>query len=146
ERESGPTLADMTLLLLCDLAGLAVFTVVLMAQRRHWLTLVGISDALAIFAGNVLVRWRIVALVLRVVLRRGEAGARLTEVDDAEAARLYRFVSLAVLAIVTIVGFGRYGLMDEDSGAAHVVSLVTAVIVFVIYTVLVLRSRVAMEA
>jgi len=84
--------------------------------------------------------------VLRAILRPDEASARLIEIDDAAARRLYRFVSLAVLAVVTGVGFGRYGLMDEDSGAAHVVSLLTAVIVFGIYTVIVLRSRAAMEA
>jgi small-conductance mechanosensitive channel len=51
-----------------------------------------------------------------------------------------------VLLIVAIVGFGRYGLMDEDSGAAHVVSLSTAVLVFGLYAAIVFRSRGAMEA
>lgn len=145
-RDRGPTLADMAMLLVCDLAGLAVYMAVFSSARRHSLAAVGVTEAMAIFASNVLFRWRIVALVLRAILRPDEASARLIEIDDAEAWRLYRFVSLAVLAVVTIIGFGRYGLMDEDSGAAHVVSLLTAVIVFAIYTVVVLRSRAGMEA
>ncbi len=146
EREGGPTIVDMAILLGCDLAGLAVFMLVFTVQLRHWLLAVGVTDSLAIFASNVLLRWRIVAVVLRAILRPEEAAARLIEVDDVEARRLYRFVSLAVLAIVLLVGFGRYGLMDEDSGAAHVVSLCTAVFVFVLYALIVFRSRLAMEA
>jgi moderate conductance mechanosensitive channel len=145
-RDGGPTLGDMTLLLLGDLAGLAVFMLVFSSQRRHSLPAVGVTDAFAMFAAAVLFRWRIAALILRAILRPGEATARLIEVDDAEAWRLYRFVSLAILAIVIVVAFGRYGLMDEDSGAAHVVSLTTALIVFALYTVIVFRSRAAMEA
>jgi len=145
-RETGPTLLDMTTLLLCDLAGLAVFIAVFTAARRHWLPRVGVTDAFAMLAMAVLLRWRIFALVLRAILRPSDAIPRLIEVDDTEAWRLYRFVSLAVLVIVTIVGFGRYGLMDEDSGAAHVVSLSTAVLVFGFYTAIVFRSRAAMEA
>jgi moderate conductance mechanosensitive channel len=145
-RETGPTLIDMTALLLCDLAGLAVFMLVFTAARRHFLPRVGVTDAFAMLAMAVLLRWRIFALVLRAILRPDVAIARLIELDDSEARRLYRFVSLLVLAIVTIVGFGRYGLMDEDSGAAHVVSLSTAVVVFGLYTAIVFRSREAMEA
>ncbi|MBV9554184.1 MAG: mechanosensitive ion channel, partial [Alphaproteobacteria bacterium] len=142
----GPTLIDMASLLGCDLVGLAVFILTFGAVRRHWLPLAGVTEALAIFATNVLVRWRVVALVLRAILRPSEPGARLIEIDDAETSRLYRFVSLSVLAIVLLVGFGRYGLMDEDSGAAHVVSLFVAALVFAVYTVIVIRSRLAMEA
>jgi moderate conductance mechanosensitive channel len=145
-RETGPTLIDMTALLLCDLAGLAVFMLVFTAARRHWLPRVGVTDAFAMLAMAVLLRWRIFALVMRAILRPRDAIARLIEIDDTEARRLYRFVSLLVLVIVTIVGFGRYGLMDEDSGAAHVVSLSTAVVVFGLYTAIVFRSRGAMEA
>jgi len=145
-RDGGPTLGDMTLLLVCDLAGLAVFMLVFSAQRRHWLPAIGVSEAFAMFTANILFRWRIVALVLRAILRPDEAIARLIEVDDAEAWRLYRFVSLAILAIVMTVGFGRYGLMDEDSGAAHDVSLFTACLVFALFTVILFRSRAAMEA
>ena len=141
-----PTLADMAILLACDLAGLAVFMMVFTAQRRHWLMAAGVTDAFAALSAAVLIRWRIVALVLRAILRPGDAIARLIEVNDVEARRLHRFVSLAILAIVIVVAFGRYGLMDEDSGAAHVVSLSTAVIDFALYTVIVFRSREAMEA
>ncbi len=139
-------MTDMAALLACDLAGLAVFVLVFAAARRHWLLQAGATDAFALLATNVLINWRIFSLVLRAILRPHETPARLIEVDDAEAQRLARFVSLAVLVIVSIVGFGRHGLMDEDSGAAHVVSLSTAVLVFALYTVIVFRSREAMEA
>jgi small-conductance mechanosensitive channel len=145
-RDGGPTIVDMAMLLVCDLAGLAVFMTVFAAEQRHWLAAAGVTDALGMFASGVLLRWRLTALVLRAILRPDEAVARLIEVDDAEAWRLYRFVSLAVLAIVLVVGFGRYGLMDEDSGAAHVVSLCTVLVVTAIYTLIVFRSRAAMEA
>ncbi|HTZ36090.1 MAG TPA: mechanosensitive ion channel domain-containing protein [Stellaceae bacterium] len=145
-RETGPTITDMAALLLCDLAGLAVFVLVFTAARRHALPRLGVTDAFAMLAMAVLLRWRVFALVLRAILRPRDAIARLIEVDDTEARRLYRFVSLVVLAIVAIVGFGRYGLMDEDSGAAHVVSLSTAFLVFGLYALIVLRSRAAMEA
>jgi moderate conductance mechanosensitive channel len=145
-RETGPTLIDMAALLLCDLVGLAVFVLVFTAARRHGLPRAGVTDAFAMLAMAVLLRWRIFTLVVRAILRPRDSVARLVEVDDTEAWRLYRFVSLVVLVIVSIVGFGRYGLMDEDSGAAHVVSLSTAVVVFALYTAIVFRSRGAMEA
>jgi small-conductance mechanosensitive channel len=145
-RENAPTLGDMTLLLICDLVGLAVFMMVFTAQRRHWLPAAGVTEAFATFAAAVLFRWRIAALVLRAVLRPHDPTARLAGGDDVEASRLYRFLSLAILGIVAVVGFGRYGLMDEDSGAAHVVSLTTALIVLGLYTLIVFRSRAAMEA
>jgi moderate conductance mechanosensitive channel len=144
--QNGPTLTDMAVLLACDLAGLAVFIAVFTAARRHLLPVVGVTNALAMFSNIVLINWRVTALVLRAILRPELAVARLIEVDDAEAWRLYRFVSFAVLAIVMIVGFGRYGLMDEDSGAAHVVSLFTAALVSVLFMVILFRSRGAMEA
>jgi moderate conductance mechanosensitive channel len=145
-REGDPTLIDMTRLLFCDIVGLVVLTLTFAAARRHWLPAAGVTDALAMFAANVLIRWRIAALVLRAILRPHDAAARLIEIGEDEAARLYRFVSYAMLAIVVIVGFGRYGLMDEDSGAAHDLSLSTAVLVFALFTSILLRSRAAMEA
>jgi moderate conductance mechanosensitive channel len=145
-RERGPTIVDMSILLACDLIGLAVFMMVFTAMRRHWLPAAGVTDALTMLASNILVSWRIVAVVLRAILRPNEPVARLIEMADAEARRLYRFVSLAVLVIVLLVGFGRHGLADEDSGAAHVVSLSVAGLVFVLYTMILLRSRMAMEA
>ena len=72
--------------------------------------------------------------------------ARLIEVSDAEARRLARFISLTVLAIVLFIGFGRYGLADEDSGAPHIIGLVVAAAVCGLNTWILFRSRAAVEA
>jgi len=87
-RETGPTITDMAALLLCDLAGLAVFVLVFTAARRHALPRLGVTDAFAMLAMAVLLRWRVFALVLRAILRPRDAIARLIEVDDTEATTL----------------------------------------------------------
>ncbi|HWD60672.1 MAG TPA: mechanosensitive ion channel domain-containing protein, partial [Stellaceae bacterium] len=63
-----------------------------------------------------------------------------------EARRLSRFLSGTIFAIILLVGFGRYGLMDEDSGAPHVIGLVNAVVVCGLYVLIVYRARAAAEA
>jgi hypothetical protein len=119
-RPEGPTLGMLLRLLACDLVGLGVFCV-LFIHSRHWLIAAGVGVALIIFAVNVLVRWRIWALMIDIVLRPGEPAARLVDLPDGEAGRLARFLSATILAITTLVGFARYyALMDVDSGASHV--------------------------
>jgi moderate conductance mechanosensitive channel len=145
-REEGPTLWGLATLVLCDLAGLAAFVVVFAAARRHFLPSVGVTENLMIFAANVLLRWRIAAVVIGVILRPLEAAARLIDIPDREAGRLDRFLSSVLLAVILLVGFARYGLMDEDSGAAHVIGLVNAIVICGIYVWIVLRSRRAAEA
>jgi small-conductance mechanosensitive channel len=145
-RAERPRLLDMLSLVACDVAGLGVFIAVFTAARRHFLPLVGITDMLAIFAAAVLVRWRLVALILRAILRPGHSVARLVDIPNEEAGRLQRFVSSAVLAVIVLVGFGRVGLMDEDSGASHVIGLVIALLVCGLYVLIAHRARVAAEA
>jgi len=144
-REDGPSLVDLLRLLGCDIAGLAVFVTVFTLARRHVLGELGVTATLSIFATNVLIRWRIAALVIGAVLRPGVPGARLVELTDTQARGLDRFLSLAVLAIILLVAFGRYGLMDEDSGAAHVIGLINGLLVCGLYVVIVFRSRTATE-
>jgi small-conductance mechanosensitive channel len=79
-------------------------------------------------------------------LRPEEPAARLIELPDDEAHRLGRFLSAAILAIVALVGFGRYGLMDEDSGAPHVLALIVVLAVCGLDTLIVFRARVLAEA
>jgi len=142
----GPGMFGLLGLIVADLVGLAVFLAVWGAGRRHLLDMVGVSAAFAMLAMNVLVRWRVAALILGAVLRPREPAARLIEVSDAEAGRLDRFLSITILVVIALVGFGRYGLMDEDSGAAHVVGIVNAMIVCGLYLWIVFRSREATEA
>ena len=144
-RSEGPTVVGLLLLLFYDALGLAVFGGVFV-YSRHWLLAVGVTLNLILFAANVLIRWRIAALVVRAVLRPSEPVARLIEVPDAEARRLARFLSATILAIVVLIGFGRYGLADEDSGAPHVVALIVAFAVCGLYTLIVFRARGAAEA
>jgi len=124
-RIAGPSVGDLLLLLLCDALGLAVFGVVFV-YSRHWLMNVGVSLSLVLLAANVLIRWRIFVLIPRIVLRPGAPAARLIDIPEDEARRLSRFLSVVLLAITALVGFGRYGLSDEDSGAPHVIGLVGA--------------------
>jgi small-conductance mechanosensitive channel len=142
----GTTLLGLVSLVACDLAGLAVFFVVFTTARRHFLPAVGITDILAMFASAVLIRWRVAALVFRIILRPWEPVARLIEISDFEARRLQRFLSGVVLAVILLVGFGRVGLMDEDSGAPHVIGLIVAALVCTLYVVITVRARAATEA
>jgi small-conductance mechanosensitive channel len=144
-RPDGPTLVGLLLLLLCDLLGLAVFAAVFV-YSRHWLIGVGVTGALIILAANVLIRWRIAMVVIDVLLRPSDPQARLIELSDDAAHRLGRFLSASILAVVALVGFGRYGLMDEDSGAPHIVALVGVVAVCGLDTLIVFRARAVAEA
>ena len=144
-RPEGPSLSQLLLLLVCDAVGVAAFAGIFV-WSRHWLMSLGVTVALILLSANVLIRWRIASLIVRVVLRPAQSAARLIEISDGEARRLARFLSAAILAVVILVGFGRYGLMDEDSGASHVIGLVVAVAVLALYVLLVFRARVAAEA
>ncbi len=145
-RTDGPRLVDLLGLVAADLAGLTAFYVVFGAAQRHFLPAVGVTAILAFFGANVLIRWRVVAVVNRVILRPNDPAARLIDTSDAEAHRLSRFLSAAIFAIIVLVGFGRYALADEDSGAPHVISLINAVLVCAIYVLILFRTRTAAEA
>ena len=144
-RPEGPSLSQLLLLLLCDAVGVAVFAGIFV-WSRHWLMNLGVTMVLMLLAANVLIRWRIASLVVRVVLRPTQPAARLIEVADQEARRLARFLSGTILAVLVLVAFGRYGLMDEDSGASHIIGLIVAFSVFALYVLLVFRARIAAEA
>ncbi len=135
----------LLLLLLYDVVGLAVFAGVFV-YSRHWLIAAGVTMNFVLFAANVLIRWRIAALVVTAVLRPNEPVARLIELPDDEARRLARFLSATILAVVALIGFGRYSLMDADSGASHVIGLGVAVMVCGLYALIVFRARGAAEA
>lgn len=139
-RIGGPGLGQLLLLLLSDVGGLFVFIEVF-RHSRYRLFDAGASIALLILAINVVIRWRIAALIVRLVLRPGEPVARLIVLPDIEAHRLARFLSGMILAVVALVGFGRLGLADVDSGAPHVIGLVIAALVCLIYTLIVFRAR-----
>jgi moderate conductance mechanosensitive channel len=145
-RDGGPSLGCLTMLVLCDIAGLAAFLAVFSLARRHLLPAVGVAGTLTIFAANVLLRWRIASAIIGVVLRPTEPAARLIEISDREARRLGRFLSGTILAVILLIGFVRYGLMDGDSGAAHVVGLFNAAVICALYAWIVLRARHAAEA
>jgi len=144
-RLAGPTLGGLLLLLICDMAGVAVFAGVFV-YSRHWLMRLGVTLSLVLFAASVLIYWRIAALVISVVLRPNEPIARLIDVPDDEARRLARFLSGVVLAAITLKGVARMSLADEDSGAPHVIGLFIALIVCGLYTLIVFRARTAAEA
>jgi moderate conductance mechanosensitive channel len=144
-RLQGPTLVDLLLLLLCDAIGLAVFAGVFV-YSRHWLAGVGVTQTLAVLSASVLIRWRTLMLIPRVVLRPRELVARLIDIPDGEARRLVWFLSAVLLAISILVGFGRYGLSDEDSGAPHIIGLVVAAAVCGLDAWIVIRARGAIEA
>ena len=141
----GPTLARLLLLALCDAAGLAVFAGIFV-YSRHWLMIAGATINLVLLSADVLIGWRLAALAVRALLRPSEPVARLIEVPDGEARRLARFLSGIILAIIALLGFERYGLMDVDSGASHVIGLIVGAAVFALYALIVFRARIAAEA
>jgi small-conductance mechanosensitive channel len=145
-RTDGPRLFDLFRLIVADLIGLAAFYGVFSAAQRHLLPEVGVTAALSIFAANVLIRWRVVAVVIGAILRPNDPPARLIDISAIEARRLSRFLSGTIFAIILLVGFGRYGLMDEDSGAPHVIGLINAALVCGLYVLIVYRARAAAEA
>ena len=145
-RAEEPSLGLLLQLLLCDLAGLGVFSGVFI-YSRHWLTNAGVAVSLIIFSANVLIRWRIWAMTIGIVLRPDEPAARLIDLPDGEARRLAWLLSAMLLVVITLVGFVRYyALMDQDSGASHVLGLLVSVIVCGLYVLIVFRARTAAEA
>jgi small-conductance mechanosensitive channel len=139
-RPGGPGLGQLLLLLMTDMVGVFVFTLIF-RHLRYRLVDLGVAPLLIVLAGNVLIRWRIAALIVRVVLRPGEPVARLVPFADTEAHSLGWFMSGVLLAIVALVGFGRVGLADVDSGAPHVLGLVIAVLVCILDALIVFRAR-----
>ena len=144
-RVAGPTVLDLLLLLLADFGGIGVLAWVFVSSR-HWLIDAGVPMNLVLLSASVLIRWRAIMLIPRVVLRPHEPTARLIDFPDGEARRLTRFLSAVVLAIAVLIGFGRYGLADEDSGAPHIIGLVVAAAVCGLNTWILFRSRAAVEA
>jgi small-conductance mechanosensitive channel len=144
-RPEGPTMGALLRLLLFDAIGLAAFAAVFI-YGRHWLMHEGVPVSLMILAANVLIRWRIGMLIFNLLLRPRDPPARLIALPDDEARRLSRFLSAALLAILVLVGFGRYGLMDEDSGAPHVVALIVVSLVCALNAWIVFRARAAAQA
>jgi len=144
-RSEGLTLGRLLLLLLGDLIGAAVFAGVFV-WSRHWMVAVGVTTGLIAMAAEWLIRWRLISLIPRIVLRPNEPVARLIDIADGEARRLARFLSITVLAICLLIGFGRYGLKDEDSGAPHIIGLVVAAMACALNSLIVLRTRSAAEA
>ncbi len=136
----GPTVIGLLLLLLCDLAGIAIFAGVFV-YSRHWLIDLGVTLNLILLAAHVLIRWRAACLVVRALLRPHEPAARLIDLPDREARNLSRFLSGALLAIMVLVGIGRTGLADEDSGAPHIIGLIVAALVCALYALIVYRAR-----
>jgi small-conductance mechanosensitive channel len=145
-RREEPSLGLLLQLLLCDLAGLGVFSGVFI-YSRHWLMNAGVAVSLIIFSANVLIRWRVWALTIGIVLRPDEPVARLIDLPDGEARRLAWFLSAMLLVVITLVGFVRYyALMDQESGASHVLGLLVSIIVCGLYVLIVFRARTAAEA
>ena len=144
-RPEGPSVGDLLRLAVCDAVGFAVFVAVFV-HGRHWLTNAGVAVALIVFASEALIRWRLAVVFVGVILRPADPSARLIGIDDREAHRLARFISAAILAIVLLVGFGRYGLMGEAGGAPHVVALIVNVLTCGLMAFVVLRAGAAVEA
>jgi moderate conductance mechanosensitive channel len=141
-----PTFGMLLQLLLCDLAGLGVFSGAFI-YSRHWLTDAGVAVSLIILSANVLIRWRIWALIISIVLRPDEPAARLIDLPDGEARRLAWFLWAMLLVVITLVGFVRYyALMDRDSGASHILGLLVSIIVCGLYVPIVVRARTAAES
>ncbi|HEX6442963.1 MAG TPA: mechanosensitive ion channel domain-containing protein [Stellaceae bacterium] len=144
-RPEGPSLSQLLLLLLCDVAGVLAFAGIFVFSR-HTLMNLGVTVALILLSANVLIRWRIATLVVQLVLRPSQPATRLIDIPDDEARRLGRFLSGTILLVLILVAFERHGLMDVDSGASHVIGLILAGMVFAVYALIVLRARVAAEA
>jgi hypothetical protein len=143
-RETGePGLLGLVGMLAGDLAGLAVFIALYTVAKRHVLVHTSISPGLDGLAMDVLIRWRVIALVFRTVLRPHTSVARLIEIADDEARRLSIFLSAGVFLVSVLIGFARYGFADEDSGAAHVIGLMIAILVCLCYAIMLVRSRAA---
>ncbi len=141
-----PSLSALLGLLVCDLLGVAVFVGLFAFCHRHFLAASGMSRGLPILAANVLIRWRIAALVVGVVMRPNEPLARLVELEDGAARRLARFLSAVILAIIAIVGIARYGRITGLAGAAgDVIELITALANGALMIWAVIRARTAVE-
>ena len=120
-----PSLGLLFRLLLCDLVGLGVFSGVFI-YSRHWLMKADVGVSLIIFSVNVLIRWRVWALVIGIVFRPDEPPARLIDMPDREARRLAWFLSGTILVVIILVGFHRYyTLMNRDNGTSHLLGLWT---------------------
>jgi small-conductance mechanosensitive channel len=146
QRIGRPTAADMTLLVLCDLAGLFGFVALFYAARRFAMPTLGITELLGALAAGALLRWRVAALVVRAILRPEDPVARLVDIATDDARRLNRFISLAALAVIVLIAFARIGLAGDNVAATHVIGLFVAIIVCALYMTLVIRARRVGEA
>ena len=144
-RPEGPTLPGLLALLLCDAIGAFVFASVFF-YSRHWLTDAGATASLLLLGFYALIRWRAACVVVRVLLRPRDPAARLIELPDDAARRLARFLSAALLGVMLLLAFGRYGLEDVDGGAPHIIGLIVAALVCALYALIAWRARDVAEA
>src|SRR4051794_17814357 len=144
-RPEGPTLPGLLTLLLCDAIGAFVFAAVFF-YSRHWLTGAGATASLLLLGFYALIRWRAACVVVRVLLRPRDPAARLIELPDDAARRLARFLSAALLGVMLLLAFGRYGLEDVDGGAPHIIGLIVAALVCALYALIAWRAREVAEA
>src|SRR5262249_15782505 len=105
-----------------------------------------ISPGLDGLAMDVLVRWRVIVLVFRTGLRPRVPAARLVDSADDEARRLSGFLSGGGFLVRVLIGFAPYGFAHADSGGAHVIGFMVAVLVCLCYAAMLVRSRAAFES
>ena len=80
----------------------------------------GVTASLLLLGFYALIRWRAACVVVRVLLRPRDPAARLIDLPDDAARRLARFLSAALLGVMLLLAFGRYGLEDVGQWrAAH---------------------------
>lgn len=136
------SLAQLGTLALLDGLGVAAVWLICRASTAVWFGGNSIQDR---FAGAFLLAillWRLYALLLRIVLRPTLAGARLCEIEDMPARRLYRLTSAFVLlAIMLRLLYYIVLAMGETPEAIAAGRILTAPVLLAAILWLVVRAR-----
>jgi small-conductance mechanosensitive channel len=136
------SLQYLGLLLLLDALGVFALWAVGRVSLSLWFSGTALQDKFAFAILFALLLWRLYALAFRALLRPGLAPARLCDVGEEGARRLYRLVSLFILfAILLRVTYYVFVAMRATPDAIAAGRLLVAPLVLVALIVVVVRGR-----
>jgi small-conductance mechanosensitive channel len=130
--------------LLALLDGLGVLSVWLVgrASIAFWFAGSSVQDRFAVGMLTGIIVWRLYALVFQIILRPSLAAARLCEVRDADARRMYRLVSAFILlAILLRMDYYILVAMEAPADAIAAARVVVAPFLFLVFIWLVVRTK-----
>ncbi|TXL76750.1 mechanosensitive ion channel family protein [Vineibacter terrae] len=136
------SLANLGALAFLDGLGVVALWLVGRAEVGLWFSGSAVQDKVAAGVMTAIVYWRLYILVFRIVLRPGLPPARLCEMHDDDARRMYGLLTIIILlAIVLRLGNFILAGLQTPVEAIQACRVIGSPIVFLIFVWMLVRSR-----